>query len=237
MLPKLIGLSSCILSWNKPYKEKVWGNYPVDGVAVKEAGGMPVTLPPTYTTEDVHSFLSRLDGVILTGGGDVDPACYHIPRNDLYKSVNDERDHAEILLVRTAIEMGKPILAICRGIQVLNVALGGTLIADIPTQRAGALAHRNGAEMCSHPVNLVPVSKLSAVVGHVNLQVNSTHHQAVDKLGKGLRITATAPDGIIEGVELKDHPFCVGVQWHPEIKDGNPPEMINLYRAFLQVVA
>lgn len=236
MLSKLIGLTSCILSWNKPYKEKVWGNYPVDCEAVKEAGGMPVTLPPTYTTEDVRSLLSKLDGIILTGGGDVDPAFYHMPRNDLYKSVNAERDDAEILLVRIAIEMGKPVLAICRGIQVLNVALGGTLIADIPTQRAGALAHRADGDMCTHPVNLVAESKLSAIFKHADLRVNSTHHQAVDKLGKGLRITATAPDGIVEGVELKDHPFCVGVQWHPEIKDGNPPEMINLYRAFLQAV-
>jgi putative glutamine amidotransferase len=234
----LIGLTSFILPWREAPKEAVYGNYPNDVNAVKEAGGIPVILPPLYTSEDVSTLLARLDGIILTGGGDIAPQFYGAQPGDLYKGVNPIRDEAEILLTRVAIEMSLPILAICRGIQVLNVALGGTLIADIPSQRPAVRPHRSNSEhledVCTHTIHLTPGSMLQTIFNRQDLLVNSLHHQAVDKLGEGLHVTATAPDGIIEGVELQGYPFCIGVQWHPEIKAGNKPTMLDLYRVFIK---
>lgn len=206
--------------------------------AVCRAGGLAVLLPPTCgAPQEVEVLLSRLDGLILSGGGDVAAEWYGAAPSDLLELVDAERDRAELTLARLALRCGKPLLAICRGIQVLNVALGGTLYADIPTQLASALPHRPapGAppESSAHVVRLEPGSRLAAILGATEVTTNSFHHQAVQKVGEGLVVTARAVDGVIEGLECPQHPFCVGVQWHPEIEGSPQDDMSGLFRALM----
>ncbi len=179
--------------------------------AVVRAGGFPVIITPDpAAVEQLPQVLSRFDGIVLPGGPDVDPGRYgQDPHQTLY-GVRHEHDELELTLTRCALELGLPILAICRGHQVLNVALGGTLhqhISDGETSVAHRFAH--------HDVKLVAGSRTALLMGTVRPIGHSVHHQAIDRLGEGLVVTATAADGVIEGVEL---PNCwvVGVQWHPE---------------------
>lgn len=205
--------------------------------AVRRAGGLPVLLPPTFGPQEVEDLLGRLDGLILSGGGDVAAEWYGAAPNDLLELVDPERDRTELALVRAALRCGKPLLAICRGVQVLNVALGGTLYADIPTQVPGALPHRPApgapAESSAHAVHLEAGSRLAAILGTTRVTTNSFHHQAVQKVGAGLVVVARAADGVIEGLECPQHPFCVGVQWHPEIEGGPQDDMAGLFEALL----
>ena len=207
--------------------------------AVCRAGGLAVLLPPTCAPQEAEVLLSRLDGLILSGGGDVAAEWYGAAPSDLLELVDAERDRAELTLARLALRRRKPLLAICRGIQVLNVALGGTLYADIPTQIASALPHRPppGAppESSAHVVRLEPGSRLAAILGATEVTTNSFHHQAVQKVGEGLVVTARAVDGVIEGLECPQHPFCVGVQWHPEIEGGPQDDMAGLFEALMAV--
>lgn len=206
--------------------------------AVQEAGGMSLLLPPVFGPEEAEGLLSRLDGLLLSGGGDVAAEWYGGEKSPLLERVDRERDRAELALAQAALRTGKPTLAICRGIQVLNVAAGGTLYADIPTQVPGALLHRPGEgqppEASAHLVHLAPASRLTAILGQEQVKVNSFHHQAVCQIGKGLIATARAPDGIIEGLECPQHPFWLGVQWHPEIESGNQKGMSRLFQALVQ---
>ena len=141
-------------------------------------------------------------------------------------------------LARWALTEGLPLLAICRGIQVLDVAAGGTLIQDIPTQVPGALSHSSVAgrpqAVIAHPVEVEADSRLAALVGAGEVGVNSAHHQAAGTVGAGLVVTARAPDGVIEGLEAPDHPFCVGVQWHPEVMVEHFPPMRRLFAGLIE---
>ena len=172
----------------------------------------------------VTAALEGVDGVLLTGGDDVAPGRYGEERHAAVVEVPPERDEFEIALVQEARRRHLPILAICRGVQVLNVACGGSLVQDIPSQMAGALEHRVKALPASnigHEVRIEKDSLLARLLGERltdadTCHVNSRHHQAVKTLAPGFRVVATAPDGVVEAIEDPSTPFCLGVQWHPE---------------------
>lgn len=203
--------------------------------AVKLGGGAPVIIPPHLEESDLRPILQHLDGLVLSGGGDILPAAFGEKDGGLLWSVDEQRDRTELALARWALAEGLPLLAICRGIQVLNVAAGGTLIQDIPTQVPNALTHSTVAgrpvAVIAHTVDVAAGSRMAALLGDGELGVNSAHHQAVKAVGTGLVVTARAPDGVIEGLEQPDHPFCVGVQWHPEAMVERYPRMRRLFEA------
>jgi putative glutamine amidotransferase len=195
--------------------------------AVQEAGGVPVLLPPQFDAASRQALWHRIDGLLLTGGGDIDPSRFGAERHPTVIEVSPARDALEIGLTVSAIEEAVPLFAICRGVQVLNVALGGTLVQDIVSERPGALDHDPEAPRSArvHDVVLEHDSALARILGATSLRVNSIHHQAIDRVAESLRVTARAPDGIIEGVEGSDAEWwVVGVQWHPEelIADPEP---------------
>jgi len=185
---------------------------------VTEAGGLPLILP-NVAPEVAPAYLSRLDGLIMSGGLDVDPIFYgQEPQPDLGK-VDQVRDAFELELVKGAREQGIPVLAICRGLQVMNVAFGGTLLQHIPAQVANALKHEQEAvrrDALSHSVDTVQGTRLHALAGSDRMRVNTFHHQSCDDMAAGFVVSARALDGVIEAIEDPQHPFFVGVQWHPE---------------------
>ena len=187
--------------------------------AVLRAGGIPLILPPLIRPQDAGTVLDGLDGLVLSGGEDVDPAHFNSEPHPALGDVDPVRDAFELALFREAWRRRLPVLAICRGIQLVNVALGGTLWQDIPSQRPAALGHKHTGDRDdrTHPVALVPGSRLAAALGTTRCEVNSFHHQSVRELAAGLVITATAPDGEIEGLEgAEGAPWLLAVQWHPE---------------------
>jgi len=181
---------------------------------VVRAGGAPLLLPPTREIGNIRAAMSALDGLLLTGGGDVDPSEYGAKRSPKTRRIDRARDRTEIESIRLALRVGQPIVAICRGIQVLNVALGGDLIQDIETEVKGAKRHSDPAPR--HTIEVEANSLLASLIGGGQIRVNSSHHQAVGRLGKGLRVVARAPDGVIEAVEMDDRSPVLGVQFHPE---------------------
>jgi putative glutamine amidotransferase len=186
--------------------------------AARSAGLRPYILP-VLAPEDAGALLEGMAGLVLTGGEDVDPARYGAPPHPALGDVHDGRDAFEIALVHAARERKLPTLAICRGVQVLNVALGGTLVQDLPSEWPGVLPHEGGADRSArvHDVRVVAGSRLAEALGATGLATNSFHHQAVSRLGDGLRAVAHAPDGVIEGVAgTSEAWWVVGVQWHPE---------------------
>jgi putative glutamine amidotransferase len=180
---------------------------------VLDAGAMPVILP---AVPDVAGVLARLDGLMLVGGGDLDPMRYGAVPHPKNTRVNLARDGAEMALLDEALQQRLPILGICRGLQLLNVALGGTLHQHVPDV-VGHQRHSGGDGVFTrHDVHLHPRCVLSRSLSRTTLEVSSLHHQAIDRLGTGLTPCAWSDDGLIEAVELEGHPFTVGVQWHPE---------------------
>jgi len=181
---------------------------------------IPVSGPPGRAAE----LADRIEGLLLTGGGDVDPAAYAAPRRPQTVGVNRRRDDVEIELARLACRRGLPVLAVCRGIQLLNVALGGTLVQDLPTAdppRPGHMAAQSW-NTAAHPVRLEPGTLLRRLLGP-EVAVNSLHHQAVDMVAPGLLVAGRAPDGVIEAVEDSGAQFVVGLQWHPEMLGPDHP--------------
>ncbi|HET7342047.1 MAG TPA: gamma-glutamyl-gamma-aminobutyrate hydrolase family protein [Methylomirabilota bacterium] len=205
--------------------------------AVQDAGGIPVLLPPHLSAEVQGALWERLDGLVLTGGGDIDPARFSCSRHPAVDDVSPARDELEIGFTRRALDDDLPLFAICRGIQVLNVALGGTLVQDLPSQRPGPIAHsqREPRQQPTHAVKVMGEgTRLGRVLGALEVSVNSMHHQAIDALGFGLRDVAWAPDGVIEGVEMPgDDRFVLGVQWHPEELVGHDQAARNLFVAIV----
>jgi putative glutamine amidotransferase len=191
--------------------------------AVRAAGGIPVLLPPGEATGE--DLLDELGALVLAGGGDIHPERFGAGRHELSYSVCNERDDFEFALTRAALDRELPTLAICRGLQVLNVALGGELHVHLPDAVGEQVPHRESQQRhTSHPVRLDPDSELARVYGATELEVPSWHHQAVSRLGRGLRACAWAEDGTIEAVELAGAPWLLAVQWHPElaIEAGSP---------------
>jgi putative glutamine amidotransferase len=185
--------------------------------AVTRAGGTPILLP--HEPEIADRYLRLIDGLVVTGGAfDVDPALFGADTRHPKVTTKDRRTAFELAVTRGAHAAGKPVLGICGGQQLLNVALGGTLIQHIPDEVPGALAHEqpNPRTQSGHSVAIVAGTLLHRVTGAAELPVNSAHHQAVKGVAPGLVVDATAPDGVIEGIEDPRQRFCLGVQWHPE---------------------
>ena len=205
--------------------------------AVVEAGGIPVLIPIGLRQTDLPDLCSRLDGILLTGGEDINPDVYHgIPHTSVSAS-DDDRDMLEISLVKSALDNKIPFLGICRGCQVMNVALGGTLFSDIQTQKTDSRRHNyfppHQRDQLSHKVSVASDSLLKSITGRVELQVNSLHHQGIDKVAASLKASANcSDDGLVEALEYSDHPFALGVQWHPEELQAHP-EMRAIFQSLV----
>ena len=214
--------------------------------AIRETGGLPILIPLTLTQADVDELQSRLDGVLIPGGGDIDPAAYQAVPHPETKYVDPDRDRLELNMIRQAVEKRRPLFGICRGLQAFNVALGGTLYQDLPSEHPSAITHAYPwrefpPDRIAHSVKIEEESLLArciveglalSVAEGPMVEVNSSHHQAVKALAPGLEITARAPDGVVEALELPTHPFALAVQWHPEhlLKQ---PEMRQLFERFI----
>jgi len=207
--------------------------------ALENAGLVPLVLPPLSRPEDAAEVVEHAGGLVLSGGGDLDPGLYGEPLHPKGNPPDAARDATELALINAARQRKRPVLAICRGIQALNVALGGTLVQDIASQVHGALEHNTTARRAerSHPVSVTPESRLARALGAIEISVNSLHHQAVARVAAGLRATAWSPDGIIEGIETVDDWWVLAVQWHPEEMDKTEEKWDRgLFRAFARAV-
>ena len=215
MLP-LIGITTSVSVGQTPERAYVNASYVR---AVQGAGGAPVLLPPQLEGRARDEIWRLVHGLVLTGGGDIDPSRFgETPHATVYE-VSAARDELELGLVGSALDAEVPLFAICRGIQVLNVALGGTLVQDISSEIATTIAHsqKEKRHEATHAVTVSGETRLADVLGAHDVRVNSFHHQSIKTLGRGLRDVAWAPDGVIEGVEHASAPMLVlGVQWHPE---------------------
>ncbi len=202
--------------------------------AVQQAGGLPVPLVPVDDTTLLERQLDGVDGILLTGGDDYDPAIYEQATHASTKPVLPRRGRYDLAVARRVVARGLPVLGVCGGAQLLNIALGGTLVQDIPSQRARADEHRRQGDSDSvHTVQVEQGSRLAAIVGAGALEANSSHHQAIDVVARGLRVVARAPDGIIEAVERSKGPLLLGVQWHPE-RLADRPSHLALFQALVQ---
>jgi len=200
--------------------------------AVVRAGGTPVMIPPIG--EPVAAVIERIDGLLLTGGPDVDPALYGGEMHEAVYGVDPVRDASEIAALRKAMERRMPVLGICRGAQLINVALGGTLIEHLDGSLEGVLHRSNESKGVRHRVDLAPGTVLATVVGSTSACPVSFHHQAVRKLAAGLEAAAHAPDGVVEAFVMPGYPFLIAVQWHPEMTAAEDPSQQAIFDAFVQ---
>jgi putative glutamine amidotransferase len=205
----------------RPSRQEVWSASSYVE-AIRSVGGTPLVLAPGGSKKERDALLTRIDAVVITGGHfDIDPQHYGRVATVRLDPTDASRTDMELALARDCIRLGIPVLGVCGGMQVLAVASGGTLVQDILTEHPGALDHEQATDPTEawHPVKLDASSRLASM-GEV-IQVNSTHHQAVEDPGE-MVVTGRAPDGICEVIELPSHRFCVGVQWHPELLDPTP---------------
>jgi putative glutamine amidotransferase len=237
----IIGISCALFPRNEPLR-------PIVGIgqsytlAIKRAGGLPLLVPPQPDDEALRALSARLDGVLLPGGGDIDPARYGEELLPICGTIEPERDGLEIPLARLALDEGKPILGICRGMQLLNVATGGTLYQDISAQRPDAPPHpttdyQGKRDRTSHEIEIQPGSAVATIMGTTRHAVNSFHHQAVKQPGSGVEILAWSEDGIPEAMMVSGHPFAIAVQFHPEELVLVDPASQRLFDAFVQACA
>jgi putative glutamine amidotransferase len=205
--------------------------------AIEATGGIPIILPPLESpTQSARSILERIDGLLLTGSGpDIDPEVYGERRRFRFKTMHPKRFSLEQELVRQAMKKKMPILGICGGMQLLNVAGGGSLYQDIKGQIPKAMQHQRGGKP-AHPIEVKKGTLLSKILKGTELRVNSAHHQGVKQVAPGYVVNATAPDGVIEGIEAVGYPFVLGVQWHPEFLNSEDRSEI-LFKAFLKMAA
>ena len=202
--------------------------------AVRTAGGIPILLAPGES--QAESLLTRVDGLLLTGGGDVNPDRYGSSGHPEVYAVDEERDAFEFQLVSWALEQKLPLLGICRGLQVINVALGGTLIEHLPDviddKTAHCLVPRAPTD---HAIELTAESRLAGIYRETSFSAASWHHQAIDDVAPGLTIVGRAPDGTIEALELADHPELIAVQWHPELTAATDPIQQRIFSTFIEI--
>jgi putative glutamine amidotransferase len=205
--------------------------------AVDLAGGAPVLIPLQLSEETCSSIFARLDGLLLAGGVDVDPKEFGQEVLPACGEIDAERDRVELSLTHRALSDGQPVFGICRGIQVLNVAAGGSLYQDIASQLTTDLKHdyhTPEAQVLAHAVEIEPASRVAQSMGATHVEVNSLHHQALKDIAPGLRVVARAPDGIVEAVEAADgRGFVVGVQFHPEWLLDEDARMVRLFEEFV----
>jgi putative glutamine amidotransferase len=200
--------------------------------ALRRAGAVPVVIPPQ--PENAADVVESLDGILLAGGDDCDPTAYGEERHLSCETMDPRRQEGELSLARAARERGIPTLGICLGLQMMNVAAGGTLIQDIASSVDTEIDHASEpSDRNRHEVLVEDGTRLAGIVGGGQHDVNSSHHQAIGRVAGGLRITALAPDGIVEGLEDPSHPFYVGVQWHPEDMTGER-DAATLFGAFVE---
>lgn len=203
--------------------------------AIMQAGGVPVLIPSLIAEDGWDALYTRLDGILFSGGGDI--ALEHFPgeAHPRIDDVDPARDSVELKLLQASASDGKPFLGICRGCQVMNVALGGTLYTHIPDQLPGALDHAYPGNMRTvlvHQVKIEEGTRVAEIFGEPIIQVNSLHHQGLKDIAPSVRVAGYAPDGLVEAIELPDHPFGLGVQWHPEwLTDQEGTR--NLFRKFV----
>lgn len=235
-------------------KQSLW-MLPGYADALTQAGAIPVTLPLTTSNEDLQQIAARIDGLLLTGGQDVSPCYYGEAPLPQCGTPCPARDRMELALIPLMLQQHKPILGICRGIQLLNVALGGTLYQDLDLQHPSMVQHHMQPpyDRAIHPVSILPGTHLHRILastvrgatekspteksptenGVIELGVNSYHHQAVRQLAPSLRASALSPDGLVEAVELPTEPFVIAVQWHPEFRYLTDAPSQALFRAFV----
>lgn len=206
----------------------------VDAIAM--AGGVPVVIPSSLATGGWETLYSRLDGIVFSGGGDIAVQQFAGEDHPSIDDVEPERDAVELSLFHAAASEGKPFLGICRGCQLINVALGGTLYTHLPEQLPGALQHDNPGDMrhvLVHEVQIEEGTFTATVLGAPIVRVNSHHHQGLKDIASQLKVSGRSPDGLVEAIELPDHPFGMAVQWHPEwLTDQEPTR--SLFSKFVQ---
>lgn len=201
---------------------------------LRRAGAVELLLPTEPVDEVIAQALEKCDGFLFPGGPDIQPELYDQMRLPVCGESNPARDALELPLIRAVCETEKPLLCICRGMQLLNVAFGGTLVQDITKEQEyphSDFVHRATA---THPVQLEPGSWLYRLFASDSISVNSMHHQAVDILGSGLQAAAHSPDGFVEAIQSADHPFCLAVQWHPEHMAARNPAQQRIFNAFVE---
>lgn len=227
----IIGIGSDILT--TPGKREQAFAYTTYVEALRKAGAVPVLVPPQ--PENANEVVEGLDGILLAGGYDCDPTVYGEEAHPSLEPMDPRRQSGDLSLARVARERGIPTLGICLGLQVMNVAAGGTLLQDIPSQIETEIEHVSEPEdRARHDVHIEQGTRLATILGGTTeMNVNSSHHQAIKDVGDGLRETAHAPDGIVEGLEDPRHPFYVGVQWHPEDMPGEP-SATSIFGAFVE---
>ncbi len=206
--------------------------------AVIQGGGTPILIP-YMPTDQLFTVIEQLDGIVIPGGIDIDPSRFGENPHPNCGEIDPIWDELDLTAVGFGLERDISMLAICRGCQVLNVVLGGTLVQDIPSQISDPIKHRQEAPrwFATHDITVQPASILGQIWGAMPQRVNSFHHQSIRKVGQGLRITATAPDGVIEAVESTQHRFVLGIQWHPELMIEHYPGARELFRHFIQSAA
>jgi putative glutamine amidotransferase len=204
--------------------------------AIRFGGGAPVLIPVAQDRETLQAILRRLDGLILSGGPDVNPKFYGEQPLPGLEEIDEDLDRMELEAARMAFEGNLPIFAICRGIQVLNVSQGGTLYQDIPTQVQESILHTQKADKktTTHATRIEPKTLLSRIVGRKEIWVNGRHHQAVKDVAHGFVVSARATDGVVEAMEHPSRRFVVGVQWHPEGNWKGDLYSRRLFRAFVR---
>jgi putative glutamine amidotransferase len=217
MLKPLIGLTTTRMP--NPSGRPAFGINEPYVKSVANAGGLPILIPLGLSNDDLDVLLPRLDGILFTGGYDIDPRQYGNQPHPKVEVIDADRDRVEMHLVHTVIQSGKSFLGICRGCQVINVALGGSLYEDLPEQLPGEVHHDNHdhpRNFLAHHIDIQSDSRLAKIMSSNHARVNSLHHQGVRKLAPELRTSAIASDGLIEAFELPGYPFGLAVQWHPE---------------------
>jgi putative glutamine amidotransferase len=217
----------------KPYHR----SYARNAWAIADAGGLPVYIPTGLDETVLRELYERLDAVLLPGGPDVDPEYYGAQRHPETRIIDDARDTLELTLARWTYADDRPLFGICRGHQVMNVAFGGTLIQDIPSEVVTDLPHATPDTMprgtIRHEVAIAPESRLAAILGRTQVGVNSLHHQSVERAAPGVMVTGYSPDGVVEALEVPDKQFVLSVQWHPEDLYPDDDGMKRLFESFV----
>lgn len=229
--PSIIGITS--YGRNNKQDYTVPAHY-VD--SVRRAGGIPLLIPPGE--QNIEYIINKVDGFVLTGGGDIDPKWYHGKNHKAIYNVDQERDSTELSLAKFILKEKAPTLAICRGLQIINTALGGTLHEHLPDVYGNQILHRKPPrETTNHDVAIEEDTILYRILKKDRIATISWHHQAIDRLGEGLSVSARSEDGVIEAVELKNEPWLISVQWHPELSSATNQDHQMLFDALLESTA